>query len=76
MFDTFEQAARVLDHCNVHLHLDFDGAAIDVVGIRAAVGGGLRKLALLTLPFVLIDDLLEAFAFLRELTAETVERRS
>ena len=74
MRDPVQQVTGVLDHRLVDLHLDLDGAAVDVVGVGAAIGRCFGDLALLALTLVLRDDRLEANAFLVESTAEPFER--
>ncbi len=74
MLDPVQQVASVLDHRLVDLHLDLDGAAVDVVGVGTAIGGRLGDLALLALTLVLGDDRLEAHTLLVESTAEPFER--
>ena len=74
MHDAVEEVTCVLDHRDVHLHLDLDGAAIDVVRIGAAIGFCLREFALLALALVIVDDPLEALTFLLELPLESCER--
>ena len=74
MLHAIEQIPGVLHHGEVHLHLDLDGAAVDVVGVGAAVSGRLGDLALLALALVVRDDRLEAHTLFVEFTAKPFER--
>ena len=74
MLDAVEQVSGILDHGEIHLHLDLDRPPVDIVRISAPIGRTLREFALFALAFVLVDEVLEAFSLLDELLLEPLER--
>lgn len=73
VLDTFEQVPGVLNHREVHFHLNLDRPTVNIVRIGASVCGCLREFALFSLTFVVTNDRLKPSTLIGESTAEPLE---
>lgn len=68
-----EKIPCVLHHCEIHLKLNLDGTAVNVVRIGASIGRTLRQFALFTSKLMLADDRFKPRPFVFKLTPKLLQ---